>query len=497
MTEPSWPQMEKGRPVPGSGGWKQPPGPSDAAAPAPRPDDPAVVDASLLPPPPSGSAAPAVEVPEVTDAPEASRRPCRQCGGQVDADGYCTHCGAKAPTEREHFEEAPAAWVGAVCDRGVAHTRNEDALATWADAKPGSRAALVVCDGVTTSEDSDVAALAAARVARDLLSEGRPETMGTPASRNAAVAGLFARAAAVANDAVAANTRAGTDNPAACTFAGALVLDDLVHAGNVGDSRVYWLPDGAEGRILTRDDSLAEDSITAGVPRKEAEDAANAHTITRWLGVDAQDIVPRVSTMHVPGPGWVLVCSDGLWNYASEPVDVAKVLADAVRAASQGPVPGPQAGSAADTGDLWSVVGPQPSSLMARPGSSAAKPAPVDVARAMVDWAIDQGGHDNISVILARVGVVPEPEAPAALPDGEAVTKRIYPAAKDPAPTEPAPPAPAPAAPSASETPTRRLGGATAVRPDATPAAPNPPVAPTGGNPEPPIPPSSAAPLEG
>lgn len=392
MTDTPWPQFNQVEPVPGTS-WKQPPG---RPMPQPRPDDPAIVDASQLPVPEPAPAQP---------APTASK-PCLQCGGVVDADGYCTQCGAKAPTEREHFEEAPAAWVGAVCDRGVKHARNEDALATSASEVMGSRAVLVVCDGVTTSTDSDVASLAAARAARDVLSEGRPEDMGTPSSRSAAVTGLFARAAAVANDAVAEATASGEVNPAACTFVAALVLDGVIYAGNVGDSRAYWLPDAGEGAILTRDDSMAEDSIASGVPRKQAETASDAHTITRWLGVDAVDVVPRMSSMHVPGPGWVLVCSDGLWNYASEPSDVARVLADATVSAASGWM------GARD-------AGPNPPAVDGRAAE------PVDIARAMVNWAIAQGGHDNISVCLARVGVKPAASDPVV--DGEAVTSKIRP----------------------------------------------------------------------
>jgi serine/threonine protein phosphatase PrpC len=458
MTD-TWPTMNKGRPA-DAGLWRQPPGqlPGQSAAPAasePRPGDPVVVDAT------------GVGVPVAPPVAAPTPRHCMQCGGEVDADGYCMSCGAKAPSERDHFEEAPASWVGAVCDRGVRHARNEDALAVAADEAPGSRAVLVVCDGVTTSDASDVAALAAARAARDVLDEGRPASMATPASRGAAVTALFARAAAVANDAVATNTAAGAVNPAACTFVAAVVIDSVVYAANVGDSRVYWLPDLGAGRILSTDDSLAEASIAGGVPRKDAEGAADAHTITRWLGVDSADVVPHVATMHVPGPGWVLVCSDGLWNDASDPAAMAAVLKDAVRAAQ--PLPGassvvdaaarvvsvvPEAdGLGAPVGAAVQPVGSQigpfgmPDPVEAPPAkvvpavpeapatptmqpvaTPPADPAPVDVARALVNWAIAQGGHDNISACLARVGVQPEPAASKVPVDGEAVTSKIIPA---------------------------------------------------------------------
>ncbi len=410
---PAWPQMDKGRPVPGT--WRQPPGRPTAAVPEPQPGDPAVVDASLLPGAPSGPVSP--------PTPVRPPRACAECGGEVDADGYCTRCGTKAPSERDRFEEHPAGWVAAVCDRGLRHARNEDALATHAEEPPGSRAVLVVCDGVTTSDDSDAASLAAARAARDVLAEGRPDALGTPASRTAAVTALFARAAAVANDAVAAHTRPGTANPAACTFVGALVIDSVVWVGNVGDSRAYWLPDAGAPRLLTRDDSLAEQSIAAGTPRKEAEGAADAHTITRWLGVDASDVVPHMATMNVPGPGWLVVCSDGLWNDASEPAALGRVLAE---------IPGPDAAGA---------VAP-----------------PLVVARALVAFALARGGHDNISAAVARLGVVPEAEpAPAAsVVDDEVPTAKL----------------PAPGAAQAAQAQAAQAAGYDPITHSTTPSAP-------------------------
>ena len=106
------------------------------------------------------------------------RRSAPPCGGAVAADGYCATCGARAPSPRDHFVEQPAPWVAAVCDRGVRHPRNEDAVAVAADPEPGTRAVLVVCDGVSSSTDSDVASLAAARAARDVLAASHPARAG-------------------------------------------------------------------------------------------------------------------------------------------------------------------------------------------------------------------------------------------------------------------------------------------------------------------------------
>jgi serine/threonine protein phosphatase PrpC len=293
-------------------------------------------------------------------------RPCANCGGVIGADGYCENCGTKAPTERDHYTEHPASWVAACCDRGVRHHRNEDATAVAAEPAPGSRAVLVVCDGVSTSLDSDVASLAAARTARDVLVAHRPAGLGTPVSRVAAVAGAIVKAAAAANSAVIDKTAPGSANAASCTFAAAVVEADLVVFGNIGDSRIYWLPDhgsSSDPAELSVDDSVAQARIAMGTPRDEAENGPQAHAITKWLGRDSPDFTPRTGSILVKSPGWVLVCSDGLWNYASEAAALQSLIAE-----------------------------------LSTPDSD-----PLTLALALVNWANGKGGKDNVSVALARV----------------------------------------------------------------------------------------------
>ena len=295
----------------------------------------------------------------------AAGPPCTSCGGVVGDDGYCTTCGTKAPKPRDHYVEQPAPWVAAVCDRGIRHHRNEDATAVAADPEPGSRAVLVVCDGVSTSTDSDVAALAGARTARDVLVAARASGLGVAASRAAALAQAFGTASAQANEAVIANTAPESDNAASCTFAAAVLEGDLVVFGTVGDSRVYWLPDAGVGDPLqlSVDDSMAQLRIEMGVDRVEAENGPQAHAITKWLGRDSTDVVPRTGSIALGVPGWLMVCSDGLWNYCSDATDLQSLVATT------------QAGTGPD---------------------------PLPLAEALVAWANAQGGRDNISVALAR-----------------------------------------------------------------------------------------------
>lgn len=323
-----------------------------------------------------------------TAEPAAPERPtvCRECGGTVDADGYCEQCGTKAPTVREHWSESPAAWVGGVCDRGIRHPRNEDAMALAVEEGTPTRAVLVVCDGVSTSADSDVASLAAARTARDLLVEQRPAGLGTDESRQQAQLTTLAQAVRAANDAVIRATARTPDPEAAndpqaipesgstasCTFAAAVVADGEIAYASLGDSRIYWLADRGESAQLSVDDSVAQLRIAAGVDRELAENGPQAHAITKWLGRDAPDLRPTGGIIPVPGEGWLLICSDGLWNYASTPAELEAVVAR---------------------------------SLLADPADA----DPTRLADALVDWANEQGGKDNITVALARFGDRPLP----------------------------------------------------------------------------------------
>jgi serine/threonine protein phosphatase PrpC len=321
-------------------------------------------------------------VPSGTTRPEAAEPICPSCGQGTFVDGYCDHCGSPPPEPRNHFTESPARWIGGVCDIGRRHARNEDAMALAAHEAPGSRAVLVVCDGVSMATDSHIASLAAAHAARTVLEQPLPRGVGTPGAWAAGAAKALTTAVATANNAVRDTVEGEVTNPPSCTIAAAVVDDGVVVAGNVGDSRIYWLPDaaGAPARQLGQDDSYAHEQMQAGMAREAAENGPHAHSITRWLGTDApDDLTPHLATLtadEVSAGGWLVVCSDGLWNYCSPAEDMRTLvwnMADEVA----GRVP-------ADT--------------------RSADHDPTAVAQALVDFANEQGGRDNITVALARLG---------------------------------------------------------------------------------------------
>ena len=217
--------------------------------------------------------------------------------------------GRRSP--RDHFTEQPAPWVAAVCDRGIRHRRNEDAVALDAGAEPGSHAVLVVCDGVSSSTDSDVASLAAARAARDVLRAlRRPGGIGT-----AATAGRGDRE----------GTRGGRGRgqrravhrrhrrPARATRPRAPSSPrwwtaPLLVVGWVGDSRAYWLPETGEPQLLTVDDSFAAEQIAER--RRPAPRPRAGRRPTRSPGGSASTppTTPRAR------PRWTSDARDGCWS---------------------------------------------------------------------------------------------------------------------------------------------------------------------------------------
>ena len=270
---------------------------------------------------------------------------CAQCGGRILDDGFCGTCGTKARSALDHWSEQPAAWIGGVCDKGIVHAANEDAMALAAT-PDGSLSILVVCDGVTSAPHSDRAALAASRAACSYLAG-----VSLPAPTKAAAKSVAAEvsywtvalqvATKEANGAAVgvAHTLGDPAEPPSCTFVAAVVADSLITVAWCGDSRAYWLPDAGDARQLTLDHSLGTELMASGKSRAEAEADPAFHTITRWLGADSVDHSAEISSQVIEGPGWLLVCSDGLWNYASALDEMQTLLSDLSATKGSDPVP--------------------------------------------------------------------------------------------------------------------------------------------------------------
>ena len=95
------------------------------------------------------------------------------------------------------------------------------------------------------------------------------------------------------------------------TLVTALFYDNQLTVAHIGDSRLYRLR-GEEFRVITRDHSLLQEQIESGmISAEEARHSQNKNLVTRALGVD-----PSVETEihdYPVEPGDIyLLCSDGL-----------------------------------------------------------------------------------------------------------------------------------------------------------------------------------------
>jgi serine/threonine protein phosphatase PrpC len=356
---------------------------------------------------------------------------CASCHHpEVNPDGYCDSCGARRPAAASH-SVVDLGRVAGVSDIGSRHHHNEDAMGLAAF---GQVAAAVVCDGVSSSTRPDTASIAAAIAATNVVVAALPALVarieavdgnraatdtdahldaqaspsadnGTPAEDTADASGIDAGgaadhagllattddvgtrevthggAAALLHDATAAAQAAAASviganaspNPPSTTLVAAVVTAADITVGWVGDSRAYWLPDaGTPGgpSCLTVDDTLAGQLGAAGVAM--AADARSAGALIRWLGADATDTEPHISTLVPSGPGRVIVCSDGLYRYVPQPGQLADVT----------------------------PTGP-----------------PIEVASALVRFALEAGGQDNVTVAVLpyppEVEVRTHPDEPA------------------------------------------------------------------------------------
>ena len=283
--------------------------------------------------------------------------PCRsaQCAGESYTDGYCDQCGASAPDPRDRVERDLGAVAG-VTDRGLRHARNEDDMAFAVLGATGESPTViaVVCDGVSTSYKPETASAAAALTAREhlVLALRRGE------DPQAATLGAFEDA----HKAVCALPADPTDpgNGRASTMVSVVATERAITVGWVGDARVYWLDrDPENSLVLTLDDSWAGRMIADGtLTEEEAFKSPLAHTILRWLGPGAPEEPANLRVFLPDGPGLVLACSDGLWNYVPDAAELARLAAD---------------------------------------GFGGLLPA----ASGLTAVALEGGGHDNITAVLA------------------------------------------------------------------------------------------------
>jgi protein phosphatase len=247
--------------------------------------------------------------------------------------------------------------VASCTDPGIVRSHNEDSIA--ADATKGL---VVLADGMGGYNAGEVASGMATTVIttelQHLLEETPPYRL-EPASGRPWAEKLLKDQIAKANTSIfqAAQSQPQYSGMGTTLVAG-LFYDNKVMLAHIGDSRAYRLR-GEAFEQVTRDHSLLQEQIDSGmITPEQAKFSQNKNLVTRALGIDPT-VEPELNCFEAQPGDVYLLCSDGLNDMVSDE-DIGMTL--------------------------------QTLSANLRLA-----------AQQLVQMANDNGGRDNVSVILVRV----------------------------------------------------------------------------------------------
>ena len=231
-------------------------------------------------------------------------------------------------------------------------TGNRSLLPEVRDHEVGERGTLLaVCDGMGGAAAGEVASQIAVDTVYELMrAEGPPKTVEAMASRlEAAVLDAGRR---IFESARTDRSRRGMGT----TITAATLISDRIVFAQVGDSRAYLVRNGQMVQV-TRDQSLVNQLIEAGqLKPEEAELFEHSNIILQALGT-AEDVTVDLTFADLRQGDIVVMCSDGLSGLVSD-----ESIRDVV------------------------LKGPEP----------------IDACKSLTEAAREAGGHDNITVIVAR-----------------------------------------------------------------------------------------------
>jgi protein phosphatase len=247
--------------------------------------------------------------------------------------------------------------IVAQTNAGMVRAHNEDSIAF--DASCGL---LVLADGMGGYNAGEVASDIAVKVMVQAVTDPLKNSTAVaidPESGDELAIALLGRSIHQANTAIFEKSRTHAQYAGmGTTIVSALFYDNRVVVGHVGDSRLYRLR-GELLELITRDHSLLQEQIDSGMISVEnARHSRNKNLVTRAVGIDA-DVIPEVRLYDVEVGDIYLLCSDGL-NDMVEDDDIQSVLY-----AMQGNLP--------------------------------------LAAEQLIQAANDNGGRDNVSVMLVKV----------------------------------------------------------------------------------------------
>ncbi len=235
-----------------------------------------------------------------------------------------------APLTEEQFREItqpiqrlepPQLIVSSARSVGRQRDHNEDSLFTFSATLAGNSNSLpfgiyIIADGMGGHQKGEVASEVAIRAMADhMLRKLYMPLIGLAGEHpQESLQELMQEGVHLAHQAVIKEAPNG-----GTTLTAVLILGNRLTIAHVGDSRAYAVHMDGRMQVLTRDHSLVRRLEELGqITSAEAETHPQRHVLYRALGL-AEPVEPDVFSAQAPHPGYLLICSDGLWNVVPEP----------------------------------------------------------------------------------------------------------------------------------------------------------------------------------
>lgn len=195
-------------------------------------------------------------------------------------------------------------------DKGIVRSMNQDNCSmTILDEKS---CFAVVCDGMGGPNAGDIASSMAVSIVTESFVAGWNNNISLNALKELLVESVNKANSQIFRKSLEVEDYKGMGT----TLVAAVLTENHLVFANVGDSRAYLVSD--EFRQITKDHSYVQGLLDSGkITQEEASVFPYKNVITRALGTNASVIVDLFCEEELKEGEYVLLCSDGLYNYAS------------------------------------------------------------------------------------------------------------------------------------------------------------------------------------
>lgn len=236
----------------------------------------------------------------------------------------------------------------AITDKGIKRRTNQDYVFATDEAVGNLPNLYIVADGMGGHKAGDFASKYTVNAFIDAVRNSREEN---PIS-------IIDEAVRIANISLIEKASENVEMKGmGTTLVVATIIGESIYIANVGDSRLYLID--SDIHQITRDHSLVEEMVNLGeLDKKSARTHEKKNIITRAVGADLE-LVADYFEIEYSKDDIILMCSDGLSNMIEDE-------------------------------DIRDIIN-QRKSLE-------------DTAHKLIDTANDNGGKDNIAVVLVGTG---------------------------------------------------------------------------------------------